>query len=620
MVDALIPSLNPNPFYNYGVIDFTDGHPDDTLTIVGDFAGDGDINVDVSALHVTSDLLYIDGSVVDGTTTINPDVLDTPESEWTEIPVVYVSGISGASNFALGDVGFDTVHTFLTFDFTLLSDVDATNATDDVYSLGIEVTGLSDPGVLAASVVPGVQSLANAQVGTWRQRMGVINKFQDSTFSMWARWFQNEGDIEPEHTAANFGNGGNFSFEQKNSGFEVGADFSVSDEFSFGVLAAWADADQELNAPGAGSTEIDADTYGVYATWLSNGFYVDGSYRWMSFTADSSSAAGAMTVDGDAETFNIEAGYAWTLEGGLQIEPQAQYTNTNVSNVDAVVLGQTAFQADDGSSEVGRLGMAFRKGYGDADNGTLWTPHATLSAVWEMDGENDYAINGSNFVGGTSTDGSSALLEVGLTAQTGNLSVFGGINWQDGGAMEGWLGGQLGIRYTFGHAAPAPAPAPAAPAKTCADLDDDGDGVNNCNDKCPGSAAGQAIGPDGCPVPLTIDLKGVNFDFDKDTLRPDAVAILDEAISILGKYPELKVEVAGHTDSKGTDEYNQALSERRARAVYDYLGSKGIGAERMVGPVGYGESKPIAPNTNEDGSDNPDGRAQNRRTELNVQN
>ena len=287
VVDTLIPSLNPNPFYNYGVIDFTDGHPDDTLTIVGDFAGDGDINVDVSALHVTSDLLYIDGSVVDGTTTINPDVLDTPESEWTEIPVVYVSGISGASNFALGDVGFDTVHTFLTFDFTLLSDVDATNATDDVYSLGIEVTGLSDPGVLAASVVPGVQSLANAQVGTWRQRMGVINKFQDSTFSMWARWFQNEGDIEPEHTAANFGNGGNFSFEQKNSGFEVGADFSVSDEFSFGVLAAWADADQELNAPGAGSTEIDADTYGVYATWLSNGFYVDGSYRWMSFTADS---------------------------------------------------------------------------------------------------------------------------------------------------------------------------------------------------------------------------------------------------------------------------------------------------------------------------------------------
>ena len=79
-------------------------------------------------------------------------------------------------------------------------------------------------------------------------------------------------------------------------------------------------------------------------------------------------------------------------------------------------------------------------------------------------------------------------------------------------------------------------------------MDDDGDGVNNCNDKCPGSQAGQTIGPDGCPVPVSIDLKGVNFDFDKSTLRPDAVAILGEATEILKRYPDLRVEVAGHTD------------------------------------------------------------------------
>ena len=96
-------------------------------------------------------------------------------------------------------------------------------------------------------------------------------------------------------------------------------------------------------------------------------------------------------------------------------------------------------------------------------------------------------------------------------------------------------------------------------------MDDDGDGVNNCDDKCPGSQAGQTIGPDGCPVPVSIDLKGVNFDFDKSTLRPDAVAILNEAIEILKRYPDLKVEVAGHTDSVGTDAYNQRLSERRAK-------------------------------------------------------
>ncbi|HET6397829.1 MAG TPA: OmpA family protein [Pseudoxanthomonas sp.] len=187
---------------------------------------------------------------------------------------------------------------------------------------------------------------------------------------------------------------------------------------------------------------------------------------------------------------------------------------------------------------------------------------------------------------------------------------------------EDWFGdilASVGVVIPLGPPPAAPvAPAPAAPS--CADLDDDGDGVNNCDDRCPGSQAGQAIGPDGCPVPVSIDLKGVNFDFDKSNLRPDAVAILSEAVEILKRYPDLRVEVAGHTDAKGTDAYNQALSERRARAVYDYLTSNGIDASRLVGPNGYGESRPIAPNTNPDGSDNPEGRAKNRRTELNVQN
>lgn len=179
----------------------------------------------------------------------------------------------------------------------------------------------------------------------------------------------------------------------------------------------------------------------------------------------------------------------------------------------------------------------------------------------------------------------------------------------------------LGLVYRFGGAAEAVAAAPAPqPVADCSTMDDDGDGANNCNDKCPGSQAGQSVGPDGCPVPLTIDLKGVNFDFDMSTLRPDAVAILDEAVSILGRYPQLRVEVAGHTDAVGSEQYNQGLSERRARAVYDYLTGHGIDTGRLAGPNGYGETRPIAPNTNEDGSDNPEGRARNRRSELNVQN
>ncbi len=214
--------------------------------------------------------------------------------------------------------------------------------------------------------------------------------------------------------------------------------------------------------------------------------------------------------------------------------------------------------------------------------------------------------------------------EAGLRWDQDDSYIYGGAPGDPAGVGEdGYLDyyANVAVLVAIGAEASAPVTPEAKPAeKTCADLDDDGDGVNNCNDKCPASQAGQAIGPDGCPVPLTIDLKGVNFDFDKQNLRPDAVAILDEAISILQKYPELRVEVAGHTDAIGTDEYNQGLSDRRARAVYDYLTGHGIDAGRLVGPTGYGEGRPIAPNTNPDGSDNPEGRAQNRRTELNVQN
>ncbi len=175
----------------------------------------------------------------------------------------------------------------------------------------------------------------------------------------------------------------------------------------------------------------------------------------------------------------------------------------------------------------------------------------------------------------------------------------------------------VGLTVALGPEPMAPVgPAPVA-APGCADMDDDGDGVNNCNDKCPDSQAGQTIGPDGCPVPVSIDLKGVNFDFDKSTLRPDARAILTEAVGILQRYPDLRVEVAGHTDLCGTDMYNQSLSERRATAVYDFMTSNGIDSGRLMGPTGYGESRPLesTPQTL------PGCKSEtNRRTELNVQN
>lgn len=118
--------------------------------------------------------------------------------------------------------------------------------------------------------------------------------------------------------------------------------------------------------------------------------------------------------------------------------------------------------------------------------------------------------------------------------------------------------------------------------------------------------------PPARPLPVSIALTGVNFDFDKCTLRPDAVSILDEAVRVMNAN-EIRVEVAGHTDSVGSEAYNQRLSECRARVVADYLTGKGVSGYKISSVNGYGELRPI------DTNDTAEGRARNRRTELNVQ-
>ncbi|MBI3758113.1 MAG: OmpA family protein [Deltaproteobacteria bacterium] len=125
--------------------------------------------------------------------------------------------------------------------------------------------------------------------------------------------------------------------------------------------------------------------------------------------------------------------------------------------------------------------------------------------------------------------------------------------------------------------------------------------------------------PPPAPAPVEskrIVLRGINFDFNKSDIKKEFVPVLDEAAQILKDNPNVKVTVEGHTDSKGTDEYNQKLSERRANAVKAYLTTRGVDASRLD-TIGKGESEPIADNT-KNGKDNPEGRAMNRRAELKV--
>ena len=164
----------------------------------------------------------------------------------------------------------------------------------------------------------------------------------------------------------------------------------------------------------------------------------------------------------------------------------------------------------------------------------------------------------------------------------------------------------------------------------CEVLDSDGDGVPDFKDKCPDTPAGTAVDKDGCPLPapeaapapepaalapaaapapvMTV-LAGANFDFDKSFIRQEDFEKLDKDVATLKQWGDVKVEVAGHTDSVGTEAYNMGLSLRRAEAVRRYLVGKGIAADRLI-VRGYGESRPVADNAT------AEGRFQNRRVEL----
>ena len=112
-------------------------------------------------------------------------------------------------------------------------------------------------------------------------------------------------------------------------------------------------------------------------------------------------------------------------------------------------------------------------------------------------------------------------------------------------------------------------------------------------------------------VGSTIVLRDLYFDFDKSTLLQQSYNELIQLITLLNRYPKMKIEISGHTDNRGTSEYNQRLSEDRARAVTNYLIDHGIDGRRLS-YAGYGKSRPITTN------DTEEGRQTNRRVEVRI--
>jgi OOP family OmpA-OmpF porin len=156
--------------------------------------------------------------------------------------------------------------------------------------------------------------------------------------------------------------------------------------------------------------------------------------------------------------------------------------------------------------------------------------------------------------------------------------------------------------------------------------DADQDGVCDGVDKCPDTPANVRVDRNGCPIEVSqketelldtgmIRLQDVNFDTGKATIKPESEKVLDEVGGILARWPELRIEIGGHTDSRGTEARNQTLSDERAKSVLDYLLNKfpELKADQFTSR-GYGESMPIATNTTQLGM------AKNRRVEFKVLN
>jgi OmpA-OmpF porin, OOP family len=331
--------------------------------------------------------------------------------------------------------------------------------------------------------------------------------------------------------------------------------------------------------------------------------------------------------------FGVRAGYyfspAWSLEGS------AQRIGTETNFADSLGLQNT-----DVTLSCYRLNMLY-----NFEKGEAVRPFVTAGVGCEK-------INVESF---------SERSDVGYNAGGGfrwflsrhfNMRVDGRIVWTPVGgdidASQKNLESSFGIGWVFGGGGPpAAAPAAVAAADTDSDgdgvydrtdrcpntptgwpvdkwgcpLDSDGDGVPDGIDRCPGTPYGVKVDDRGCAVPVAliqilkekkaVVLEGVEFDNDKDTLRPESLTTLNEVGASLKDWPDVRLEVQGHCSDPGTADHNLDLSQRRAAAVKAYLVSRGVDASRLE-PRGYGETKPIASNKTEAG------RQLNRRVELHV--
>jgi outer membrane protein W len=292
--------------------------------------------------------------------------------------------------------------------------------------------------------------------------------------------------------------------------------------------------------------------------------------------------SGGTTGIGDVDMFPPVLGLQWhfNIHGSVQpyIGAGVNWTKFSGESLSAAagLPANSRLEFDDTAGIAGRIGVDIGGGH--------W--FANLDARW-IDMQSDATIH--------------------VPAGTGTTEMRLGE-----ARLDPWIYG-IGIGYRFRSAKPLPEPAPEPvaaapepppPPEKCADTD--ADGVCDADDKCPGTAAGTKVDRAGCPLSQTLRLL---FDFDSAELRPESISELERLVKLMNDVPFATATIEGHTDSVGTDAYNLALSDRRAKAVFDYMTARGVDPARLKS-VGKGEADPIADNKTEAG------RQENRRVLL----
>jgi outer membrane protein OmpA-like peptidoglycan-associated protein len=203
-------------------------------------------------------------------------------------------------------------------------------------------------------------------------------------------------------------------------------------------------------------------------------------------------------------------------------------------------------------------------------------------------------------------------------------------DWPSCAAVGGVVGAGLGATESLAWAGGGALFVGGMAAAYCwvhGDGDEDGDGVPDSRDKCPGTPKGVQVDANGCPPPApapvveeaavvkeeVIVIRDVHFQFDSAKLTPADKDVLSTiATRLKQESSTAQLTVTGHTDSVGSDAYNQKLSDRRAHSVVEYLISQGVPRSSFVSVTGAGESQPVADNKT------ADGRSMNRRTEIKI--